>query len=127
MPWSTSYSGNGADCRFTGAADGEQIRAATIDILVHQYDEHLKFVIVDFTAAQSMDLPTADLLRVAESDRQYLLMNPAYAMVMIAPQGIVFGHARTFQRFMEGSTLRSAVVQTRDQALAWLRQIEDAG
>lgn len=125
MPWSTSYSGNSADCRFTGATDGEQVRTAITDTLVHRYDGHLKHVIIDFSLAQSMDLPTADLLRVAESDRLYLLLNPAYAMVMIAPQGIVFGHARTFQRFMEGSSLRSAVVQTRKEAVEWLRQQED--
>ena len=39
---------------------------------------------------------------------------------MIAPQAPVFGLARTFERYMEGSTLRSTVVETRDEAIAWL-------
>jgi hypothetical protein len=41
---------------------------------------------------------------------------------MIAPQGLVFGHARTFERFMEGTSMRSAVVQNREQAIQWLRE-----
>jgi hypothetical protein len=86
------------------------------------YDDRFKYAIVDFSLAESMDLPTADLLRIAEGDRQYLLRNPPYALVMIAPQGVVWGHARTFQRFMEGTNLRSSVVQDRIQALQWLRE-----
>lgn len=121
MPYSTRFTENGADCRFMGPTNGEEFYAANIEIFVHPYDEEFKYAIVDFSLAESIDLPTADLLRTAEQDRQYLLRNPACALVMIAPQGVVFGHARMFERFMEGSSLRSAVVQDRTQALQWLR------
>jgi hypothetical protein len=122
MPFSTSFTETGADCRFTGPTDGEEIYAANTAVFAHAYDEALKYAIVDFSLAESMDLPTADLLRIAERDRRYLLCNPPYALVMIAPQGLVFGHARTFERFMEGTSMRSAVVQNREQAIQWLRE-----
>jgi hypothetical protein len=121
MPWSNTYTESGVDCRFTGATHGAEIYAANDAIFVHTYADRFRYAIVDFTLVESLDLPTADLLRIAEGDRQYLLRNPSYALVMIAPQGVIFGRARTFERFMEGSTLRSTVVQNREQALAWLR------
>lgn len=122
MPWSTIYSEHGADCRFTGDTNGDEIFAASTATLSHGYQQHLHYAILDFSKAESLDLPTADLLRVAARDRQYLLRNPPYALAMIAPQGIAFGYARTFERFMEGSALRSTVVETREQALEWLRE-----
>lgn len=121
MPWSTCFADSGVDCRFSGPTDVEDVIAANEEVFNHRYAEALRYVIVDFSAAESLNLPTADLLGLAETDRQYLLRNPSYALAMIAPQGVVFGYARTFERFMEGSPLRSTVVQTREQALEWLR------
>jgi len=122
MPWSACFAESGADCRFSGDTDATEVVAANHEIFKHRYPEALRYVIVDFSAAESLNLPTADLLGLAETDRQYLLRNPPYALAMIAPQGVVFGYARTFERFMEGSPLRSTVVQTREQALGWLRR-----
>jgi hypothetical protein len=121
MPWSNRFADCGVDCRFSGATDGSEVIAANEEIFSHRYAEALRYIIVDFSAAESLNLPTADLLGLAEIDRQYLLRNPSYSLAMIAPQGVVFGYARTFERFMEGSPLRSTVVQTREQALGWLR------
>jgi hypothetical protein len=122
MAWSARFADIGADCRFSGPTDSADVIAANAEIFRHRYAEALRYIIVDFSEAESLDLPTADLLGLAEGDRQYLLRNPSYALAMIAPQGVVFGTARTFERFMEGSPLRSTVVQTREQALGWLRK-----
>lgn len=121
MPWSACYTDDGVDCRYTGATTSSDVFAANEAIFQHRYARALRYVIVDFTLAESLDLPTADLLGLAEADRQYLLRNPTYMLAMIAPQGLVFGQARTFERFMEGSPLKCTVVQTREQALEWLR------
>lgn len=122
MPWATCYADDGAECRFSGATVSADFYAANDAIFSHRYAESLRYIIVDFTLAESLDMPTADLLGIAEGDRQYLLRNPPYALAMIAPQGVVFGRARTFERLMEGSPLKSTVVQTREQALGWLRK-----
>jgi hypothetical protein len=122
MPWSAQFVDIGAECRFSGATDSSDMIEANERIFSHRYAEALRYIIVDFSAAESLDLPTADLLGLAECDRQYLLRNPSYALAMIAPQGVAFGYARTIERFMEGSPLRSTVVQTREQALGWLRE-----
>ena len=128
MPWTTTYGARGADVRFMDESDGEEVYEANREVFLHRYDEGFQYAIVDFTKVARLDLPLADLLRIAEQDRQYLLRNPPYLLAMIAPQGHVFGLARTFQRYMEGSTLRSAVVKTRDEAIAWLNaeMTEDA-
>ena len=123
MPWSMSFTECSADCRFTGPTDGDELFAADIEMFSHRYNEQFKYALVDFTQAESMNLLTADLLRLAETDRQYLLRNPPYAIVIIAPQGLVFGHARMYERFMEGTALRSKVVRTRDEGTNWLRSL----
>jgi hypothetical protein len=121
MAWSCSFTECSAECRFSGPTDGEDIFAADFEMLSHRYDGQFQYALLDFTQADSMTLLTADLIRVAEKDRQYLLRNPPYSVVLIAPQGVVFGHARMYERFMEGTALRSKVVQTREQAMEWLR------
>ena len=128
MPWTTSYGARGADVRFMDESDGDEVYEANREVFLHRYDEGFQYAIVDFTKVARLDLPLADLLRIAEQDRQYLLRNPPYLLAMIAPQGPVFGLARTFERYMEGSTLRSTVVKTRDEAIAWLNaeMTEDA-
>ena len=120
MPWKTTSGARGADVRFTDRSDGDEVYAANREVFLHSYEEGFQYAIVDFSTVEQLDLPLADLLRIAEHDRQYLLRNPPYLLAMIAPQAHVFGLARTFERYMEGSTLRSTVVETRDEAIAWL-------
>jgi hypothetical protein len=120
MPWETTYAARGADVRFTDRSDGEEVYEANREVYLHVYEEGFQYAIVDFSRVEQLDLQLADLLRIAEHDRQYLLRNPPYLLAVIAPQAQVFGLARTFEHYMEGSTLRSTVVPTRDAALAWL-------
>jgi hypothetical protein len=120
MPWTTTYAARGADVRFMERSDGEEVYEANREVFLHRYEEGFQYAIVDFTRVEQLQLPLADLLRIAEQDRQYLLRNPPYLLAMIAPQAHVFGLARTFEQYMEGSTLRSTVVKTRDEANAWL-------
>lgn len=121
MPWTTMFGPQGAEVRFFGRTEGREVYDANREIFLHAYEQGLQYAIVDFSRVDYLDLLQADLLRVAECDRQYLLRNPSYLLAVIAPQAHVSGLARTFQLFMEGSTLRSVVVRTRDEALAWLQ------
>jgi hypothetical protein len=120
MAWKTTYGARGADVCFTDRSDGDEVYEANREVYLHPYEEGFQYAIVDFSKVEQLDLPLADLLRIAEHDRQYLLRNPPYLLAMIAPQAHVFGLARTFERYMEGSTLKSTVVTTRDEAIAWL-------
>jgi len=120
MPWTAEYSARGADLRFFERSDGVEIYEANMEVYWHPYEDGFHYVIVDFSAVEYLDVSLADLLRLADHDRQYLLRNPSYLLVTIAPQGHVFGLARMFEHYMEGSTLRSTVVASRAEALAWL-------
>ena len=120
MPWTTTYAARGADVRFMERSDGDEVYEANREVFLHRYEEGFQYAVVDFSNIEHMHLPLADLLRIAEQDRQYLLRNPPYLLAMVAPQAHIFGLARTFQHYMEGSTLRSTVVKTRDEAIAWL-------
>jgi hypothetical protein len=120
MPWTTTFGPQGAEVRYYGRTDGREVYDSNDEVYLHAYEQGLQYALVDFSRLEYFDVSIADLLRIAEHDRQYLLRNPPYCLAMIAPQAHVSGLAKTFERFMEGSTLRSVVVRTRDEALAWL-------
>lgn len=121
MPWTTMFGPQGAEVRFFGRTEGREVYEANREVLLHAYEQGIQYALVDFSRIDYLDLLQADLLRIAEYDRQYLLRNPSYLLAVIAPQAHVSGLAKMFQRFMEGSTLRSVVVKSRDEALAWLQ------
>ena len=120
MPWTSKYGTRGAEIRYSGRAAGEELCDANRAVLSHAYPDGFQFVLVDFSRVEALDAPLADLLRIAEHDRQYLLRNPSFLLAIIAPQAHVSGLMRTFARYMEGSSLRSTIVRTRDEAVAWL-------
>lgn len=121
MPWTTTIGPQGAEVRFFGRTEGREVFEAKREALLQTYEQGLQYAVIDFSRIDYLDLLQADLLRIAEYDRQYLLRNASYLLAIIAPQASVSGLAKTFQRFMEGSTMRSVVVRTRDEALAWLQ------
>ena len=121
MPWKSTYGDRGIELHFSGHCDGHDLLAAHESIYDHKYVEGLPYIITDFTLVEYLDLSLADLLRIADHDRQYLLRNPPHLLAMIAPQAAVIGLLRTYQHYMEGSTLRSSISNTRAEALAWLQ------
>jgi hypothetical protein len=120
MPWKSTYGAQGIELHFSERCDGHDLLAAHESIYRHKYAEGLHYVIADFSCVEYLDLSFADLLRIAEHDRQYLLRNPAHLLVMVAPQAPVLGWLRTYERYMEGSNLRTAITNTRSEALVWL-------
>jgi anti-anti-sigma regulatory factor len=121
MPFDATYGARGVEIRFAGRCDSTEVLDIHEQVHTHRYEEGFQYVIVDFSSVEFLDVATADLLRIAEHDRQFLLHNPGYLLVAIAPQAPVSGLMRTFQHFMEGTTLRIHVTSTRDAAVAWLR------
>ena len=121
MPWKTTYGAQGVELSFSERCTGEDILGAHDAVYRHRYEEGLHYIIADFAQVEFLDLSLADLLRIAEHDRQYLLRNPPHCLAMIAPQAHVLGLMRAYQQFMEGSTLRATIANTRSEALLWLR------
>jgi anti-anti-sigma regulatory factor len=121
MPFDATYGARGVEVHFIGRCDGAEVLDAHERIYIHRYEEGFQYVIADFSRVEFLDVATADLLRIAEHDRQYLLRNPGYLLVVIAPQAPVAGLIRTFQHFMEGTSLRAHLTSTREAAMAWLR------
>jgi hypothetical protein len=121
MPFDATYGARGIDILFSGRCTGSEILDAHARVYSHRYEEGFHYVIVDFSRVEFLDIQIADLLRMAEHDRQYLLRNPSYLLATIAPQAPVSGWLRIFQSFMEGTSLRSQIVNTREEAITWLR------
>lgn len=120
MPWTSKYEARGAEVRYSGHAVGEELCDANRCVLSHAYPDGFQYVLVDFSRVEALDAPLADLLKIAEHNRQYLLRNPSFLLAVIAPQAHVSGLMRTFTRYMEGTSQRATIVHTRDEAMAWL-------
>ena len=121
MPWTCTHGAQGVELHFSDRCCGEDLLDAHEAIYRHRYEQGLHYIIADFARVEYLDLSLADLLRIAEHDRQYLLRNPPHLLVMIAPQAPVMGLLRTYEQYMQGSTLRTYISSTRQEALAWLR------
>jgi hypothetical protein len=120
MPWTSKYAARGAEVRYLGHTLGEELCDANRSVLSHAYPDGFHYVLVDFSRVEALDAPLADLLQIAEHNRQYLLRNPSFLLAVIAPQAHVSGLMKTFARYMEGTSQRAAIVRTRDEAVAWL-------
>lgn len=121
MPWKTTYGAQGAEICFSQLCTGDDILDAHESIYRHRYPEGLHYIVADFVRVDFLEISLADLLRIAEHDRQYLLRNPAHCLAMIAPQAQVVGLLRAYQEYMQGSNLRATITATRHEALTWLR------
>ena len=121
MAWTCTYGAQGVELCFADRCDGDDVLDAHEAIYRHRYEQGLHYIFADFAKVEYLDLSLADLLRIAEHDRQYLLRNPPHLLVMVAPQAPVLGILRTYESYMAGSPLRTSISNTRNEALAWLR------
>jgi hypothetical protein len=121
MPWKTIYGAQGVEVHFSDRCDGTDLLDAHEAVYEHRYEEGLHYILADFAQVEYLDLSLADLLRIADHDRQYLLRNPPHLVAIVAPQAPVMGLLRTYEHYMEGSPLRTCISHTRAEALMWLR------
>jgi hypothetical protein len=120
MPYETRYTPSGADVRFTGVATGPEIVEAKARALAHRYDGPLRFLLFDLAGADRLDVPTADVRRVAREDREYAATHPPFAIAVVAPHDLEYGLSRMWQAFVEDTPIESNVARTRAEALRWL-------
>lgn len=121
MPWKTIYGARGVEVHFSERCDAAEVMDAHEAVYGYRYEEGLHYIFVDLAQVEYLDLPLADLLRIADHDRQYLLRNPSHCVAIVAPQAPVLALVRTYEQYMEGSTLRTCIANTRTEALEWLR------
>jgi hypothetical protein len=120
MPYEMRFTGSGADVRFSGTTTGADIVEAKAEALAHHYDGGLAFLLFDLAGADHLDIPTADVRRVAREDREYAETHPPFAIAVVAPHDMEYGLSRMWQAFVDDTSIVSKVARTRDEALAWL-------
>ena len=120
MPYEMRFTGTGADVRFTGVATGAEVVEAKARALAHRYERGLSFPIFDLGGAERLDIPTADVRRVAREDREYAETHPPIAIAVVAPHDLEYGLSRMWQAFVDDTPIESKVARTRDEVLVWL-------
>jgi hypothetical protein len=129
MPYETRYTPTGADVRFSGVTTGTEIVAAKASALAHRYDGALAFLLFDLGGADRLDVPTADVRRVAREDREYAGTHPPFSIAIVAPHDLEYGLSRMWQAFVDDTPIESTVARSRAEALDWLtgRGVDVAG
>ncbi len=121
MPWKSMFRSHGVELHFSGHCNNAEVMDARDAAYEHRYEEGLQYMIVDFTRVEYLDLALADLLRLADHDRQYLLRNPSHVLAIVAPQAPVLRLLRMYEHYMEGSPLLMQITSTHAEAISWLR------
>lgn len=120
MAYTIDYKAAGAKLCFTDFVSGQELLDAKSAFFEHPFDGGVRYVLCDFTDALKFDIPSADVDRLVAQDHAEIGRHPHLLEVVIAPQSLVYGLARMWQ--MKVNTVRphTAVLRTRDEAVAWL-------
>ena len=122
MGYEIRFTREGADVRFDGVATGDDLLAAKEETLAHRYVGPLRYLLFDLSGAGRLDVPTADVRRVARIDREYLETHPSFAIAIVAAHDLEYGLSRMWQAFVDDTPIESIVVRTRVEALRWLAE-----
>jgi hypothetical protein len=121
MPFTIDYKDAGAELCFTEFVSGQQLFQAKAAFFEHAFDGGARYVLCDFAGASKFDIPTSDIDRMVEQDRGEISRHPHLLEVVVAPQPLVYGLARMWQTKVNAVRPHTAVVRTRDEAVAWLK------
>ena len=124
MTYVSEYGNAGAEIFYTGTVTGAEIYRAKNEFFAHRFLQKPRYVICDFTGAGAFDVSPEDVDMIVAQDRRAMTSHPELMEAVVAPRPVVFGLARMWQSKVDDVRPHTAVVKTRDEAIAWLR---DAG
>ncbi len=122
MPRTITYRPEGAHVDYSGIVTGVDLFGVNDEVFGHDYPGGPRYALLDFTAAERVDVTTGDLQRVAEEDRRDAGRIAGVAVVIVAPQTLVFGLARMWEGLVDAEAFDSGVVRTRAEAAKWLAE-----
>ena len=121
MAYTIDFTTTGAELCFTEFISGQQLLDAKAEFFAHTFDPAAAYVLCDFTEGGKFDIPSSDVDRLVEQDKGEISRHPYLLEVVIAPQSLVYGLARMWQTKVNTVRPHTAVVRTRDEAVAWLK------
>ena len=121
MAYSIDYQPTGAELCFTEFVSGQELFDAKAEFFAREFDPAAAYVLCDFSEASKFDIPSSAVDRMVEQDRAETKRHPHLLEVVIAPQNLVYGLARMWQLKVNEIRPHTAVVRTRDEAVAWLK------
>ncbi len=120
MPWTTAFSGSGAELTYTGNVSGEDILEAKRQFFADPKSQALVFVVCDFSAVAKLDVRAADVQRILRQDLASVPSHPHLWEVVVAPQTHAYGLARMWEQQVHDER-NTHVVHERAEAEAWLK------
>jgi hypothetical protein len=121
MSWTATYTEEGAELRFVGFVTGAEILAAKADFFARCSGNAARFVLCDFSSAESVDISSEDIQRIVDQDKAAMADHPRVLEAVVASKSLVYGLARMWQMRVDEARPHTGVLRTRDEALQWFR------
>jgi hypothetical protein len=124
MPWTTDYLAAGAYVSFFGRMTGEELISAKTEVYSHAYETGPRFLVLDYTAVDEVQVDRSDVERTVTQDRAVARsMLPDLAAAAVAPEANTYGVARMWEAQMRPTGWQTTVVRSRAEALGWLTNL----
>ena len=100
---------------------GKEIIASTEEMAADRaIFKELKFLLFDITRLNSVDMPTSEVLRLAEVDLEASLTNPDLRVVGVAANDLIFGIGRMWEAYTDEIPWKRYFCRTLKEAAAWI-------
>jgi hypothetical protein len=123
MPYTISYTADGAEIQFTRAVTAAELQAAKRRALGGVYARGLRWQLLDFSGADALTLSPDDLQALADEDDRFTRKHPKFALAIVAPTPLSFGLSRMYETYVQEAVSESQIVKSRDEALAWVQKL----
>jgi hypothetical protein len=120
LPRSITFRRQGAHVDFSGIVTVDDFLGVNDFILGQDDAERPRYVLIDFTGAERIDLSPDDIKAIAAEDERDKERIGDILIPIVAPQTIVYGLARMWEGLVDTAEFDSRVVRTRAEAIAWL-------
>ena len=104
-----------------GVVTGQEI----FDGVVERFSSEAKirkyvYGMSDYTEVQRINMSNAEVILVAEKDKQVATINRSLVIAIAAPQDIIFGLSRMFEAYAQETGWDINVFRTRQEAQKWI-------
>ncbi len=121
MPYELSWEPLGVVFRFSGVVSDEELIASNGEVYTSRLFPAMKYQIVDFSIIEKLDVSSAAVRSVADSDRRAAETNPDVKVAIITSDPFVRGMSNMFALHHEarGGSWTTELFEREEDARAW--------
>ncbi len=121
MPYELSWEPLGVVFRFSGVVSDEELIASNEEVYTSRLFPAMKYQIVDFSMIEKLDVSSAVVRAVADSDRRAAKTNPDVKVAIITSEPFIRGMSNMYALVHEarGGRWAMELFEAEEDARAW--------